>query len=116
MDQVDTLVKACEGVHTVLHLAGQPSANARWDSLLKDNIEGYIFSHDRYLIHTKKFLLIDYTIYLHLQKKQVYNELFLQVQFMLYLVILKIHKLKLLIQLIQEIFMVKTSQFFFLVF
>lgn len=40
MDKVDTLVKACEGVHTVLHLAGQSSANARWDSLLKDNIEG----------------------------------------------------------------------------
>lgn len=42
MDQIDSLVKVCEGIDTVLHLAGQPNANARWDSLLKDNIEGYI--------------------------------------------------------------------------
>jgi len=41
MDKIETLIKACEGVDTVLHLAGQPSANARWDTLLKDNIEGY---------------------------------------------------------------------------
>ncbi len=40
MDKIETLIKACEGVDTVLHLAGQPSANARWDLLLKDNIEG----------------------------------------------------------------------------
>jgi nucleoside-diphosphate-sugar epimerase len=41
MDKIETLMKACEGVDTIIHLAGQPSANARWDSLLKDNIEGY---------------------------------------------------------------------------
>jgi nucleoside-diphosphate-sugar epimerase len=40
-DHMDSLLKACEGVDTVIHLAGQPSANARWDSLLKDNIQGY---------------------------------------------------------------------------
>jgi len=38
---VETLLKACEGVDTVFHLAGQASASARWDSLLKDNIAGY---------------------------------------------------------------------------
>jgi nucleoside-diphosphate-sugar epimerase len=43
LDQMDTLLKACEGVDTILHFAGQPSANARWDSLHKENIEGYSF-------------------------------------------------------------------------
>ncbi len=43
MDNVESLMKICEGVDTVLHFAGQPSANARWDSLLKENIEGYGF-------------------------------------------------------------------------
>jgi uronate dehydrogenase len=42
MDKIESLQKACEGVDTIIHLAGQPSANARWDSLLKDNIEGYV--------------------------------------------------------------------------
>ncbi len=41
LEKVETLLKACEGVDTVLHLAGQPNPDARWDSLLKDNIEGY---------------------------------------------------------------------------
>ncbi|CAF3849388.1 unnamed protein product [Rotaria sp. Silwood1] len=40
LEKVESLLKACEGVHTVFHLAGQPSPNTRWDSLLKDNIEG----------------------------------------------------------------------------
>ncbi len=39
--EIDTLLKACEGVDTVFHLAGQPDPNASWNSLLKDNIEGY---------------------------------------------------------------------------
>jgi nucleoside-diphosphate-sugar epimerase len=41
LEKIETLLKACEGVDTVFHLAGQPDPNARWDSLLKDNIEGY---------------------------------------------------------------------------
>ncbi|CAF1359944.1 unnamed protein product [Didymodactylos carnosus] len=40
LGQIETLMNACEGVDTILHLAGQPDPNARWDSLLKDNIEG----------------------------------------------------------------------------
>jgi NAD dependent epimerase/dehydratase family enzyme len=43
MDKIETLQKICEGVHTIIHLAGQPSENARWDSLRKENIEGYRF-------------------------------------------------------------------------
>ncbi len=42
LENVETLLKACEGVDTVFHLAGQASASARWDSLLKDNIAGYL--------------------------------------------------------------------------
>lgn len=34
------LKKACQGVHTVLHLAGEPEPNATWDSLLPANIIG----------------------------------------------------------------------------
>ncbi len=49
MDQIDSLIKACEGVDTVIHLAGQPSANARWDSLVKDNIQGYFIDHQNLL-------------------------------------------------------------------
>jgi len=41
LGEVDSLLKACEGVDTILHMAGQPDPSARWDSLLKDNIEGY---------------------------------------------------------------------------
>ncbi|UJR21312.1 hypothetical protein I4U23_024403 [Adineta vaga] len=40
MDKIETLEKACEGVDTIFHLAGQPDASAVWSSLLKDNIEG----------------------------------------------------------------------------
>lgn len=41
LETVETLLKACEGIDTVFHLAGNPSPNARWDALLKDNIAGY---------------------------------------------------------------------------
>jgi len=41
LEQIETLLKACEGVDTVLHLAAQPDPSARWNELLKDNIEGY---------------------------------------------------------------------------
>jgi nucleoside-diphosphate-sugar epimerase len=44
LEKVETLLKACEGVDTILHLAGEAHPNARWESLLKNNIEGYSFS------------------------------------------------------------------------
>jgi nucleoside-diphosphate-sugar epimerase len=40
LDNVEALHKACDGVHTVIHLAGQPSANATWDQLREPNING----------------------------------------------------------------------------
>jgi nucleoside-diphosphate-sugar epimerase len=42
LEKVETLLKACEGVDIVLHLAGQANPNAKWDSLIKDNIAGYL--------------------------------------------------------------------------
>ena len=41
LEKVETLLKACEGVDTVFHLAGNPDPNARWDTLLQNNIIGY---------------------------------------------------------------------------
>ncbi len=37
---VETLRRACAGVETVVHLAGEPSPSATWDSLREANIEG----------------------------------------------------------------------------
>jgi NAD(P)-dependent dehydrogenase (short-subunit alcohol dehydrogenase family) len=36
----DRMKQLCEGIDTVVHLAGDPSANATWDSLLQANIIG----------------------------------------------------------------------------
>ena len=44
LENAETLLKACEGVDTILHLAGEAHPNPRWESLLKNNIEGYSFS------------------------------------------------------------------------
>src|SRR5690349_389104 len=41
LEKLETILKACEGIDTVLHLAAQSDPNATWDSILKDNIEGY---------------------------------------------------------------------------
>jgi nucleoside-diphosphate-sugar epimerase len=41
LGEIETLIKACEGVDTILHMAAQPNPSASWHSLLKDNIEGY---------------------------------------------------------------------------
>ena len=49
LENTEKLEKICQGVHTVLHLAGDPDPSATWDSLKKANIEGYItniFSFD----------------------------------------------------------------------
>lgn len=37
---LDGLKRACEGIDTVVHLAGDPSPGATWDSLLEKNIAG----------------------------------------------------------------------------
>ena len=42
LEKVEAVLKACEGIDTVLHLAAQPHFNERWDSLLKDNIIAYL--------------------------------------------------------------------------
>lgn len=41
LDDAEKLEKACQGVHTIVHLAGDPDPSATWDSLKKGNIEGY---------------------------------------------------------------------------
>ncbi|WP_410677055.1 NAD-dependent epimerase/dehydratase family protein [Amycolatopsis sp. cmx-4-68] len=38
LDDVDELPAVFEGVHTVIHLAGQPHPDTPWDKLLPDNI------------------------------------------------------------------------------
>jgi UDP-glucose 4-epimerase len=38
--ELDRLKELCEGIDTVLHLAGDPSPSATWDSLLPANIVG----------------------------------------------------------------------------
>lgn len=48
LENVETLLKACEGIDTVFHLAGQPNASSRWEVLLKDNIAGYSSALDYY--------------------------------------------------------------------
>ncbi|CAF1500703.1 unnamed protein product, partial [Adineta ricciae] len=40
LEKLETLLKACEGVDTVLHLAAIADASAKWDSLLQNNIIG----------------------------------------------------------------------------
>jgi UDP-glucose 4-epimerase len=40
LSELDRLKEICAGVDTVLHLAGNPSPNATWDSLRDDNITG----------------------------------------------------------------------------
>ena len=37
---IDELVKAFQGMDTIIHLAGDPNADATWESLRKNNIEG----------------------------------------------------------------------------
>ena len=44
LGKLETLLKACEGVDTIVHLAGKAHPNARWEPLLKDNIAGYLSS------------------------------------------------------------------------
>ncbi len=39
MDKIESL----QNVVTIIHLARQSNANATWELLLKDNIEGYLF-------------------------------------------------------------------------
>ena len=36
--ELDTMVKAFEGQHTVVHLAADRSANADWESALRNNL------------------------------------------------------------------------------
>ena len=38
--QLDRLKEICSGIDTVLHLAGNPSPSATWESLRDDNITG----------------------------------------------------------------------------
>ena len=38
--QLQKLEKGCEGIDTVLHLAGNPSPNQTWDSVIENNITG----------------------------------------------------------------------------
>ena len=37
---LDRMKEICEGIDTIVHMAGDPSANATWDSLLQANIVG----------------------------------------------------------------------------
>ena len=41
MEKLETLLEACNGVDTVLHLAAIADSSAKWDSLLQNNIIGY---------------------------------------------------------------------------
>ena len=41
LDDMKQLEKVCQGVHTIIHLAGDPNASATWESLKKANIDGY---------------------------------------------------------------------------
>lgn len=40
LSDLDRLKEICRGVDTVLHLAGNASPNATWDSVIRDNITG----------------------------------------------------------------------------
>lgn len=40
LSETDRMKELFEGIDTVVHLAADPSADAEWDSLLKNNIEG----------------------------------------------------------------------------
>ena len=40
LSNIDELVKAFQGMDAVIHLAGDPNADATWESLRKNNIEG----------------------------------------------------------------------------
>jgi nucleoside-diphosphate-sugar epimerase len=40
LDETESLDKACKGVHTIVHMAGNPDPSAKWDELKKANIEG----------------------------------------------------------------------------
>ena len=40
LSQLDRLKEVCAGIDTVVHLAGNPSPNATWESLRDDNIAG----------------------------------------------------------------------------
>jgi nucleoside-diphosphate-sugar epimerase len=40
LSQLDRLKEVCAGIDTVLHLAGNPSPNATWESVRDDNIAG----------------------------------------------------------------------------
>jgi NAD(P)-dependent dehydrogenase (short-subunit alcohol dehydrogenase family) len=40
LDDLPSLEKACAGIDTVLHLAGNPQPSAGWDDLLESNIKG----------------------------------------------------------------------------
>ena len=40
LSNIDELVKAFQGMDTIIHLAGDPNADATWESLRKNNIEG----------------------------------------------------------------------------
>lgn len=40
MSDLDALKRICEGIDTVVHMAGDPSPNALWSSLLESNIIG----------------------------------------------------------------------------
>ena len=72
MDNLESLIKACEGVDTAIHLAGQASANARWDSLMKENIDGYDIHLNASSVGRKTvFFFIEHTIYFSQRKRQV---------------------------------------------
>lgn len=40
IEDPETMLKACEGVHTVVHMAANPSMNATWEQVLQNNIIG----------------------------------------------------------------------------